>query len=444
MITPTAGRSLRDLTGSMLHDAILRSDEPGWLGQMRALMFDRFRDRGLPGEFDEQWRGTDLRSMGLLDLPIRFSYGDQNASPIVLDGIDAAGSRSGPLPWVATLSDSVRSFPELVRSYLFGAYTLDATPSLVALNNACLTDGAFVHLPAGHRSTRPLGVSFQPDRLSQLACPHNVVVAAEGSRGGVIEEFRSHQPADAVEGESRIFANAVTEVFVAPGARLDMLTLIDWDDTIRSCHRAVAHVADGGRLRWALGTAGGRMVRVDMEVSLDGPGAESHIVGLGLGTKGRHIDHRTVQHHSCAETTSRINFGTLLTGDSKSIYRGMIRMEPGAFKADAYQKNDNLILGEGPRAQAIPMLEILADDVKCSHGSTVGRLRDEDIFYMTSRGIPEIEARDLIAEGFIRRLLAAGGKESELTQRLFTMLTERFRRDAAARTESEELVETEP
>jgi len=140
------------------------------------------------------------------------------------------------------------------------------------------------------------------------------------------------------------------------------------------------------------------------------------------------LDQRTVQHHQAPDTRSRIHFGTLLAGRASSVYRGMIRMDQGAIRSDAYQKNDNLILEPGPRARAIPKLEILADDVKCSHGSTVGRLSREDLFYMASRGIRPPEVRLLIADGFIRsRVLAAGGC-GPLVERLQDFLRERVLR----------------
>jgi Fe-S cluster assembly protein SufD len=161
------------------------------------------------------------------------------------------------------------------------------------------------------------------------------------------------------------------------------------------------------------------MVRADIEVALEGAGAESRIIGVGIGRGRRHLDHRTVQRHQAPDTRSTIMFGTLLRGRSRSIYRGLIGMDQGAQRGDAYQKNDNLLLERGPAAEAIPKLEILTDDVKCSHGSTVGRLSEEELFYATARGISRWRARDMVAEGFIRRVLTGGGEWNPLAGELF-------------------------
>jgi Fe-S cluster assembly protein SufD len=305
-----------------------------------------------------------------------------------------------------------------VRPYLFSAYGEEDAPALAALNGGLVQDGAFLHVPRGFESADPYRVRIRTALREGMILPRNVVAVEEAGRATFVEEYSSRG------GRGPVFANSVTEVRVGRGASLDILTLIHWDDAVSCCHRAVARIAEGGRLRWYLGTVGGALVRVDVETYLEGPGAESYIVGIGVGDGRRHLDHRTVQDHRVGDTRSRIHFGTLLKGASRSIYRGLIRMEEEALRSDAYQKNDNLMLESGPEATAIPMLEILTDDVKCSHGSTVGRIGGDEIFYLKSRGIPEEAARNLIAGGFIRRQLECAGKWNPLTEELHGILKE--------------------
>lgn len=392
--------------------------EAEWLRDLRCTWLERYLRQGLPGSWEEEWRGTNLRGMGLEHLPLSFPESSAAARQVRLFGSDACGIGGRLNAVFARLNEQARRRQVLLWSYLMRSYPEARTPALVAMNGAMMTNGVLFCLPAGSKTPEVNRAVFRAGPGQKAFFPHNVVALGEESEALFIEEYAS------AKGRGPRFCNGVTEVFVGRGARLEILTQLQWDDDVSACHRAVAHVADGGELIWYVGTAGGDYVRVDVDVFLDGPGAKSHIVGVGLGKGGRFLDHRTVQHHVRGDTKSRIHFGTLLAEESRSIYRGLIRMDEGAVRSDAYQKNDNLMLEPGPRAQAIPMLEILTDDVKCSHGSTVGRLRDEDIFYLTSRGIPYDRARALIADGFIRRQLASAGPWGPLAERLHGMLSE--------------------
>jgi Fe-S cluster assembly protein SufD len=364
--------------------------EPAWLREQRVLWLDRYQRQGLPRKTDEEWWGTDLRSMGIHRVPALF--GAEDSVALEYDAVP--------------LLEAARKHPDLVRPWLMRSYPAESTPSLVNLNAALMKCGALLNVPDGQESEGRAvirGGSF----------PRNVVTVGRAGRARFIEEYA---------GEDEAFCNSVTEVFVGEEAEVDVLTLIRPDGMRKTCHRAVARVAAGGTLRWYIATAGGCFARVDVEAFLDGPEAESYLIGLGVGEGSRTLDHRTVQNHVAGDSVSRIHFGTLLKGASSSIYRGMIRMEEGALRSDAYQKNDNLMLEAGPMAKAIPKLEILTDDVKCSHGSTVGRLSDEDLFYLASRGIDQSEARLLIADGFIRKQLLGAGEWTPLAGRMHAYL----------------------
>lgn len=408
------------IDADLLLSASRRGGEPSWLTERRAQSLERFNRLGLPSLFQEEWRGTNLRSRGIANLPVALpsATGSSGRSPVVLLEADSLIGTSGRnWPVYTHLEQALSENPALVERFLNRSYEPDNIPSLVAQNAALTGPGAFFHVPAASAVEQVLGATIRPDPQMPTLFPHNVVALEEGSRAAFFEDFTSDR-----RSAGSTFANGVTEVFVGPHAHLDILTIIRWDDALTANHHCVAHVAEGGTLKWHIGTLGGGMVRCDIDVFMDGPHAESHIIGVGLGHGTQHLDHRTVQNHVAIDTRSRINFGTLLWGRSHSIYRGLINMELGALRSDAYQKNDNLIMQNGAKAQAIPMLEISTDDVKCSHGSTVGRLRDEDIFYLTSRGIPRLEAQSLIADGFIRRVLSSAGDSSPLAEKLHRIL----------------------
>lgn len=395
--------------------------EPRWLENRRTRLFRHYRDTGLPGEWEEEWRGTNLRGTGILDLPDSIPDAMESAIRMRGETVPEQWSKGESSLIFSDLLESARKAPDLLRPFLFKAYDRNDQPSLVALNGALTRDGALLHVPENFEDREIRRITFSPDSAEMTSCPHNLIVLREGSRAAFVEEYLSSG------GNGTTFSNSVTEVFVATGAQVDLMTLIrESGDTVCS-HRAVAHVAEGSVLRWYIGTMGGALSRIDAEVYLEGPGAESHIAGIGIGEGDRQMDHRTVQHHAAGDTRSRIQFGTLLWGNSTSIYRGLIRMESGAIGSDAYQKNDNLVLETGPGAKTIPKLEILTDEVKCSHGSTVGRIRAEDLFYMTSRGIRENRAKALIAEGFIRRTLSDAEDDNRLAGELQEALVTRIR-----------------
>jgi len=391
-----------------------------WLAIQRGAHLQRFRETGLPAPFEEDWQGTDLRDFGLDRAMVARAMDGRPERPGVV--LEPGAGFALLLP----LAEAMVEHPGLVQTHLFTGFDRKTAPPLAALNAACGTDGVLFHLPRGSRMQEPGRIAWQLPAHGP-SFPRSLVVLQEESQGSLVERF------DAAGSSC-----AVTEVVVGPGASLDLLTLIDGTDEAGFCLQAVARVAAGGRLRWYLGTVGGRMVRADMDVTLEGPGAESRIIGLGVGRGRRHLDHRTVQRHAAPDTKSTIVFGTLLRERSRSIYRGLIGMDQAARNGDAGQQNHNLLLESGPTAEAIPKLEILTDDVRCSHGSTVGRLSEEELFFATARGIPPERAREMVAEGFIRRTLSGGGDWTGLADELFRSVHREVRETAAREPERSE------
>jgi Fe-S cluster assembly protein SufD len=372
----------------------------GWLVDRRSAHLQRFRDTGLPAPFEEDWQGTDLRAFGL----------DRDAATAALGGrLDSPApvlERGDGFAHLLPLEEAHRLRPDVLMAHHLAGFDPETAPPLAALNAACGTTGALLHVPRDSTMEQPARIEWHLAG-DGLSFQRSLAVLEQGSRGSLVERFHTAGT-----------ACAVSEVVVGPGASLDLLTIVDGDGA-GFCFQGVARVAAGGRLRWYLGTVGGRMVRVDMDVTLEGAGADSRIIGFGVGRDGRHLDHRTVQRHAAPDTRSNIVFGTLLRERCRSIYRGLIGMDTNARNGDAGQQNHNLLLESGPVAEAIPKLEILTDDVKCSHGSTVGRISEEELFFATARGIPEARAREMVAEGLIRRTLADGGEWTGLADELF-------------------------
>jgi Fe-S cluster assembly protein SufD len=195
------------------------------------------------------------------------------------------------------------------------------------------------------------------------------------------------------------------ELHIGPAASLRFVELQSWGKNVWNfCHeRAV--VDKDGSLDWIFGAIGSRLTKNFTDLDLVGPGSTGKMSGFYFTDGRQHLDHDTQQNHLAPHTTSDLLFKGALLDESRSVWQGMIYVAPEAMKTDGYQANRNLILSDRARADSIPGLEILADDVRCTHGATVGKLDQDEVFYLRSRGIPEKEANRLIVEGFFDQIM---------------------------------------
>jgi Fe-S cluster assembly protein SufD len=192
----------------------------------------------------------------------------------------------------------------------------------------------------------------------------------------------------------------IVEIKVGNSASFKFVELQSWGKNVWNFSHERIRVERDGKLDWIFGAVGSRLTKNFSELDLAGEGAQGRMSGFYFTDGSQHLDHDTQQNHLAPHTTSDLLFKGALKGRSRSVWQGMIYVAPGAQKTDGYQANRNLVLDEGARADSIPGLEILADDVRCTHGATVGKLEKEPLFYLLSRGIPPGDAERLIVEGF--------------------------------------------
>ena len=192
----------------------------------------------------------------------------------------------------------------------------------------------------------------------------------------------------------------IVELQVMQNASLKFVELQSWGRHVWNFSHERARVERNGNLDWIFGAIGSRLTKNFSELDLAGEGAQGRMSGFYFTDGTQHLDHDTQQNHLAPHTTSDLLFKGALKGRSRSVWQGMIYVAPGAQKTDGYQANRNLVLSDGARADSIPGLEILADDVRCTHGATVGKLEAEPLFYLKSRGIPQAEAEKIVVEGF--------------------------------------------
>ncbi len=358
----------------------------------------------LPDQKSKGWEFTDLSGLDLDS----YEAGSVDAS---IAG--AAGAT------VLPLAEAVESHPELVEGRL-GALA-PADDPFVARNDATWSDGVLVHVPAGVKVEEPIRVELPVAEPGAALSWRTLIVLEEGAEAEVWEHWSS--PSDEVDA----LLNSVVELHVGQAATLRYVNTQDISERAWIFATQRAEVERDGRLDWAALGFGSVNGKVRMETKLAGPGSEARVTGGYAGGPGQHLDYDTTQEHAAPNTNSDLAFRGVLAAGATAVWRGMIRVDPGAQQTDAFQESRNLLLSTEAHADAIPGLEIEADDVRCTHAAAVAQIDADQLFYLTSRGLGPAEARSLIIEGFLESLverLAEGPVRDEISAALERRLAE--------------------
>jgi Fe-S cluster assembly protein SufD len=269
-----------------------------------------------------------------------------------------------------------------------------------AAHNAALWQhGLLVRVPRGVQLDEPLYVKLANSVDDGSLFWRLLVIAEEGSKFSLIEEYASATP------RVRGYSNAVVELFVEQGAKLEYVSLQNLSQ--ETWHFATHHarVERDAELDWVAGGFGSKKGKIRIQNDLAGEGATSRVTGAYFADATQHLDYDTFQEHIAPNTTSDFAFKGALRDKARTVWRGMIRVEKDAQKTNAYQENRNLLLSKDAHADSIPGLEILANDVRCTHGATLGRIDREELFYAMARGLSRAEAERLIVRGFFQDVL---------------------------------------
>jgi Fe-S cluster assembly protein SufD len=364
----------------------------------RAEALEAYRALPLPSTTDEHWRFTDLAGFDPDAFVSNGHVGGQSPAMSMLD-IETAG--------VADVSEAgieiVRApegvvFEPLADHPRLGSL-VGAAEKFAAHNAALWKHGLLVVVPKGVELEQPLYVRVTGGSDGGSLFWRLLVVAEEGSRFSLIEELASASP------ELSAYSNAVAELFVEQGAKLEYVSLQNLSR--ETWHFAAHHarVERDAELDWIAGGFGSKRGKVWIQNDLAGPGATSRVTGAYFADGEQHLDYDTFQEHMAPHTTSDFAFKGALRDQATAVWRGMIRVERDAQKTNAYQENRNLMLSSQAHAVPIPGLEILANDVRCTHGATVGRVDRDQLFYLMSRGLSRSEAERLIVRGFFQDVL---------------------------------------
>jgi Fe-S cluster assembly protein SufD len=420
MTTATATAAL-DL-GAWIADAHARAgrrDEPSWALDQRTAAAGIARTLGFPTRDLELWRRIDFRTLEQafpsLD-PFRKSPATRNLDDLPAALLERLGGESGRIGLVIQRNTEVvleQTAPELAKQGVIvcsleralaqhGEHLRERLGALIepdydgysAVGAALRSGGAFVYVPDGVEAAVPIRLFHWLDGVGALAAPRTVIVLGKNARATIVEE----QLSDSAEGIALHLGG--TEVFLGDDAKLVYGTLQEWGRHVYHYSNQRARIGRGAEVQWIQTILGGRMMKTNSYFDLNGPGAQAFVHGFMFGDGRQQFHLHTLQRHLADHCTSDLLIKGCLKDRARSIYQGLIQVAEGAQRTDAYQANRNLLLSDTARADSIPGLEILANDVRCTHGATIGSVDPEQLYYLMARGLPRTEAQRLIVEGF--------------------------------------------
>lgn len=400
-------------------------NEPEWLRDQRLAAWEVYESLPMPLRTDEEWRRTDIRRLKLDQLKPFTANGDKAVDPgKALAGFENSGvSNQSERAGLAVQRDSTnlyadinpalaaqgviftdletaaREHPALFRQYFMTQAVPVGFGKFEALHAAWWQGGAFLYVPKNVTVELPFRSFAIATEPGAALFTHSLVILEEGAEAFFVDAFHSETQ------ETQAFSSAVVELILHKRSKLRYVQVQDWGRHNWHFMTQRTIVENDATLNSLDVTLGSQFSKNSITSILRGENSLAEMLGIYFGDHDQFFDHHTWQIHEAAHATSNLEFKGALKGDARSVYSGLIKVEEGAQKTDAYQQNRNLLLSRNARADSIPNLEIAANDVRCTHGATISQVVPEHVFYLQSRGIPYTEAQKLIVEGFFRPVI---------------------------------------
>lgn len=423
-----------------LNEYVEALTEPDWALGVRRKSLQRFAEMSWPTTQDEEWRRSDISVYDFDSYAYGLPKEETAESEADLADRTAAVASLTMEQWNgATLSDEAQK--NGVQVMPLGAFlrSIEAAPALhsevlSALNRdienidhriqawhyAAYNCGVAVYVPSHVELADPIRVSVRATGDERLIAPHLLVMAETGASIRVVHTVTGEE-------EGEVLYNEGATLVVKDGAGVDFQSYYDLNiDSIAFSH-CFAYLGRDARLRHFTGAFGGMFAKHRTDVHVIGEGADAQINGLYFAREDQHMDLRTVQYHEVGNGGSRTFYKGAVQDEGRTVYQGLIEVAHGADQTDAYLTNNNLILNDGARADSIPSLKIETDDVKCSHGSTTGKIDPEYLYYLETRGYSDVEAREIIVEGYFEEV--AAGLDDSLAERIRGVVHDRLVED---------------
>lgn len=410
----TAPVARRGFNQEALNELLARRDEPEWMRQRRLDAWKLYQDMPMPTRQDEEWRRTDLRRLKLDEFGTEPTQtqthetlvpaaernetfagflGLLNAQPVEYRFSDEAKAKGVIFTDLAT---AVREHGDLIREYFMTQVVKASESKFAALHGAFWDSGVFVYVPRGVTLEQPLRAIISAELQGKANLSHTLIVMEEGSEAVYAEDFTSP------EGEQQGFSSRTLEIIAKQGSRLRYIGTQRWGRKVFDFHTERVLLGRDTEVTVQTIELGSQLSKGRVESVLKGDGAHVKLLGLYIEDGKQHLDRYTLQDHEGANGVSDLLFKGVLSDEARSVFSGMIRVHPTGKGTAAYQQNRNLLLSRHARADSIPNLEIGANDIiGCSHGATVGKVDEEQLFYLMCRGLSRLDATHLIVEGFV-------------------------------------------
>ncbi len=420
--------SLKEITKgfsqSSVEELSSHRHEPTWVREKRLKAWSAYEELPMPSRTDEEWRRTDIRrlpvddvapfagldgqvsSLSELPVDIASSLGDpklRSGINVQIDGCTVYTELSTELAEQGVifcdLATAIGQHPDLVKKY----FMTDCVPAdenkFAALNGALWSGGTFVYVPKNVHAEVPLRTHIYARTPGSAIFPHTLVVVEEGASVVVVDSW------SCPTSEEPIIASGVVEIYADDAAQVRYVQLQDWGRNVWNFTTQRGIIKQDAQLNSLNVALGSKLSKSLISANLIGAGSLAEMLGLYFADDKQHIDHQTRQMHVSPYATSDLLFKGAIKDRAHTVYSGLIKVFPNAQRTDAYQANRNLVLSRTARADTIPNLEIAANDVRCTHGATVGQVEEEYIFYLMSRGINRTEAVKLIVDGFFDEVI---------------------------------------
>jgi Fe-S cluster assembly protein SufD len=395
------------------------AEMPAWFREQQQAAWTRFEALPYPNRKDQAWRFSNVRALDLSN----YNFGaalNQNERDEILDRSSGLGEVAGrvifaddqllrrdPLPRkllavgviLKPLERAIIEHEDLFRRHFMAQPAALGSAKFAALHEAFVTSGTFVYVPKGVEVELPIEIFHWLHGENASVFPHTLLIADELAKVTVIEHFRSAHP------DRAGFACGVNDLVVGRGAKLNYVCTQNWNqETLAIQINSTSVERDASALSLNV-HLGGAYTRFEGLSRLAGENARSDMLAVCVANDAQEFDARTLQDHLSPHTTSDLLYKNALNDRARTTFGGLIRVEPHAHFTDAYQKVRNLLLSDDAEANSMPGLEILADNVKCSHGATSGQLSENEMFYLLSRGIPPPVAKQLLVSGFLNEVV---------------------------------------
>ncbi len=411
----TAPVARRGFSEDALAELIERRDEPAWMRDFRRDAWKTYEGIPMPTRQDEEWRRTDLRRLKLDEVEPQ-PEADGSATGTLVPEAERRENFGGFLGLrdaerveyrlsdelsaqgviFTDLRTAVREHGDLVSQYFMTRCVPPSDSKFAALHAAFWDNGVFLYVPRGVSVEAPLRAVTQTNLQGRSSLGHTLIVLEADSQAVFGEDYLSP------ESERQGFSSRVAEIILKPGAKLHYVGVQRWGRKVYDFHTERAVLERDTTAIVQTVELGSALSKGRVEARLEGDGVNVKLLGLYIGDGNQHLDRYTLQDHIGANGVSDLLFKGVLAGEARSVYSGMIKVHPKAKGTAAYQQNRNLLLSRKARADSIPNLEIAENDIiGCSHGATIGKVDEEQLFYLMCRGLTRLEATHLIVEGFV-------------------------------------------